>query len=295
MFGYIHPFREELKVCENELYKAVYCGLCRAMGRRICRSFTLTLSYDAVFLVLVRLAATGEKGSVKQGRCAAHPLKKRNYITAEDTMSYCARAYAVLAECKAGDDVADSKGFAKIPARVKRAGARRFGKKAALHDLAPLLTGHLEKIAGYEKDGVASPDPPADEFGRLLAEVFCYGTEGSIRRILYDIGYHTGRWIYIIDACDDFESDMKKGSFNPFSQCGSLPAQQIENALNLELELLSHTIDLLPQCDRSIRDIIENTVYLGMPQTAKKILAKRTDKQTKGTDSDDRPLQGTGR
>ena len=54
MFGYIKPMTEELKVKEHELYKSIYCGLCSAMGEHICTSNRLTLSYDIVFLALVR-------------------------------------------------------------------------------------------------------------------------------------------------------------------------------------------------------------------------------------------------
>ena len=274
MFGYIKPCREELKVCEYELYRAVYCGLCRAMGRHVCKSFRVTLSYDAVFLAVVRLAALGEPMKIEQGRCLVHPVKKRNRLVAEETLGYCARAYAVLASCKADDDVADSKGAEKIAARMKRAPVRRFGRKSGLSELVPPVAKRLENLAALEKAGADSPDPLADEFGHMLGEVFAFGTQDSIRRVLYDVGYHTGRWIYFIDACDDFADDKKKGSFNPFSKCEVLPREQIENALNLELERLSHVIDLLPVCDRGIKDIIENTVYLGMPQTAKKVLEK---------------------
>ena len=274
MFGYIKLCREELRVCEYELYRAVYCGLCRAMGRHVCKSFRAALSYDTVFLGVVRLAALGEKVTLEQGRCIAHPVKKRNRLVADKTLGYCARAYAVLAACKADDDVCDSKGAEKIAAKLKRLPMRRFGKKSGLAELVLPLSKRLENITALEKASANSPEPLADEFGHMLGEVFAHETEGTIRRVLYDIGYHTGRWIYFIDACDDFADDKKKGTFNPFSECDTLPREQITNALNLELDRLSHAVDLLPQCDRGIRNIIENTVFLGMPQTAKKLFDK---------------------
>ena len=33
MYGYVRPHIPELKVGEYERYRAVYCGLCRSMGR----------------------------------------------------------------------------------------------------------------------------------------------------------------------------------------------------------------------------------------------------------------------
>ena len=66
MFGYIKPQIPELKVKEHELYKATYCGLCRAMGKRTGCMSKMTLSYDFVFLVLLRKVAEKRAGEVKK-------------------------------------------------------------------------------------------------------------------------------------------------------------------------------------------------------------------------------------
>ena len=39
-------------------------------------------------------------------------------------------------------------------------------------------------------------------------------TDGQ-RRILSRMGYLLGRWIYMMDAFDDLESDLKRGNYNP--------------------------------------------------------------------------------
>ncbi len=36
------------------------------------------------------------------------------------------------------------------------------------------------------------------------------------KRILAWLGYNTGRWIYIIDAYNDLEKDVKKNDYNTF-------------------------------------------------------------------------------
>ena len=74
MFGYVTPLTEELKVKEHTLYKSIYCGLCRAMGKRVCGESRMTLSYDMVFLVLIRLRLSGESVSFTASRCAASPF-----------------------------------------------------------------------------------------------------------------------------------------------------------------------------------------------------------------------------
>ena len=53
MFGYVQPAYAELRVREHELYKAYYCGLCRAMGRTTGQLSRFSLNYDLVFLAMM--------------------------------------------------------------------------------------------------------------------------------------------------------------------------------------------------------------------------------------------------
>ena len=55
MYGYIKAYAPELKVREQEYYRAVYCGLCRTMGKCTGQCSRLTLSCDVTFLALLRL------------------------------------------------------------------------------------------------------------------------------------------------------------------------------------------------------------------------------------------------
>ena len=67
MFGYIRTDVSEMRVRENEYYRAVYCGLCRSQGKCTGQCSRFTLNYDIVFLALLRLAVNGEKIEIKKG------------------------------------------------------------------------------------------------------------------------------------------------------------------------------------------------------------------------------------
>ena len=54
MFGYVRARRADLLVRQDALYRGIYCGLCREMGRCTGQCSRLTLSYDMVFLYLIR-------------------------------------------------------------------------------------------------------------------------------------------------------------------------------------------------------------------------------------------------
>ena len=80
MFGYIKPYTPDLLVREHELYRAVYCGLCRAMSHNTGCMSCMALSYDFVFLATVRMVAEGNRPKAEYRRCLVHPIKKRPSI-----------------------------------------------------------------------------------------------------------------------------------------------------------------------------------------------------------------------
>ena len=60
MFGYVKPYNPELRVRELEEYKAVYCGLCKQLGRSFGVFARFTLSYDFAFLAMLKTALDRE-------------------------------------------------------------------------------------------------------------------------------------------------------------------------------------------------------------------------------------------
>ncbi len=264
MFGYIKPMTEELKVKEHELYKSIYCGLCSAMGEHICTSNRLTLSYDIVFLALVRCCVTGENIHIAKKRCLAHPVKPRNRAYIPDTLRYCARVAAILTYYNVKDDAEDS---GSLKAKLLLPPAKRYMKKADMPDIGEMISGRLGELSALEK-GDGSLDRNADCFGRLLGEVFAYGLKSAE---LYNFGYHIGKWIYMADAADDFEKDKRSGEYNPLSAYDILPGEALNTALTLELEAAHNCFGRLENKNQVLSSIIENILTLGMPSVSHKI------------------------
>ena len=50
MFGYVTPFKSELKIREYNLFRAYYCGLCKTMGNEYNQLVRMGLNYDLSFL-----------------------------------------------------------------------------------------------------------------------------------------------------------------------------------------------------------------------------------------------------
>lgn len=290
MFGYIRTDTPELRVRENEYYRAVYCGLCRAQGKCTGACSRMTLSYDMVFLALLRLAVSGEIPEIKRGRCIAHPLKKRNYLDFCDSLAYCANASALLVYGKAIDDLQDEKGSKRLKARLTRPIAKHMRKKARkeLADLDQKITDGLRRLAAVEAQKLPSVDIPADCFGDILADLLSYGLPEREERIMRNIGKHIGRWIYIVDAADDLDDDLKADRFNAFAclygnnVLDESHRRDVANSLKLELMAAEPAFDLIDyRCDGNVEELIKNIIYRGMPNVAERILSPDEKQSTK--------------
>ncbi len=215
MFGYIKPRVGELLVKEYELYKAVYCGLCIEGGKKVSRLTRFLLSDDFVFLAILRMAVTDAKPSVSKKRCP-YSLKKKSVLTDNECITYSCAAFAVLTYQKLLDDIRDSKGIKKLIKRFALPYMRLMNRRTSkmYPTLLPLAEKHLSRLSEVEKCSTSSIDNSAEPFAMLVADFCAEGTEGEQRRILYECGYHLGRYIYIIDAFEDCFEDEKNGEFN---------------------------------------------------------------------------------
>ena len=291
MFGYVTPQIPELKVKEHQFYKALYCGLCKCMGKSVCSSSRLTLSYDFVFLTLIRSALTNDDFSVYMSTCGIHPFKKRPMIASSDSMRYSAKAGAIMAYFKILDDATDSKVFKKLVSKMLLPSAKRMKNKAALPELCCKIAAHTNKLTELEKSKCPSLDGVSQVFGETLEDVFTFGLEENTPecRISKECGFHMGKWIYLLDAIDDYSDDLKSGSYNPIiyaaqDELGSseLPAKyeelpeqmrnRIECSLLLELSKIGNAVNLIEFKDRGVENIVMNIINLGMVARQNKVM-----------------------
>ena len=275
MFGYVRVSKPELKVKEYELYQATYCGLCRSMGKCTGQCSRMTLSYDFAFLALVRLSFSPESVEFGMKRCMAHPLKKKQYMKHNQALEYCAKAAALLNYHKIADDLADEKGKEKLRAIMVKPFVKKARKKAlkkGLSDLDIKISEGLRALSALEGEKRISVNEPAEIFGRILGDIMSGGLEGSDARVAYSLGLAVGKWIYIADALDDWEDDAERKRYNPFVLLYGKAApdkndlEGIKIALKNELVSAEAAMDLMEFESQSIKNIISNILYLGLPE-----------------------------
>lgn len=283
MFGYVRVNKPEMKVKEYELYRGIYCSLCKSMRKSFGPVSALTLSYDMTFFALARLSFGGKIPSFKGGRCPYNPTKKCNYcVNGEDELRYAAAVSMMMFYFKIKDNIADGSFLRRLLmylilpyALVKYKKAKRLYSEAAL-----IIEKAMAQQAETEKRGTDIPDMAAHCSADALGQLLCLGFEDES---IYRFGYGTGKFVYLCDALDDIEKDIEKGSYNVFVNKYKLkekPSQEtkeeIKMSLNLCLAMMSEAYEQAE--NKSLSPIMENIIYEGTDNTMNDILKGKVKK-----------------
>lgn len=297
MFGYVKPHVPTLQVRDYELYRAVYCGLCREMGRITGQMSRFTLSYDFCFLALLLLALADAPAETEIVRCPAHPVKKRAVLQSHPALTYTATAAACLVDGKRLDDLADETGLRRLKSffltplcTSMTTHIHRLGNdtETFYHVAAQSTAQNLRSLSDLEKAKCDSAEQTAQCFGNLLSAVFSLCAAGlspnnkTAEAILSECGLFVGRFIYLCDAMDDLTEDIQRERYNPlahlwgeYALTDNRPSPMLREGFRLsvtaELAGLGRAIELLPSPNGSYVRILKNIVYAGMPQTVREI------------------------
>lgn len=280
MFGYIKPHSPELKVKEQEAYRAVYCGLCKELGRTYGQLSRMTLSYDFAFLSVLAMAVRGETVEFQQERCMVHPLKKRNICRSCSSLELSAAMAMILLYHKLMDNLSDGDAAEKAACMLALPAAKAAYKKAAekLPELAGLTEEQMALQALLEKEHCPSVDRAAEPTAKILEAVLGSLSDDSTQQlVLKRIGYLLGRSIYLMDALDDLEDDVRNDNYNPFRYCGEQngesPQEQAVASLYLTIAELIRAYDLLEV--QYFEGILSNVFEQGLKQSVDRIKEKR--------------------
>lgn len=217
MFGYVTVTKEQLGEADYADFCAYYCGLCKAMGRNCSQASRLSLSYDMTFLAILLSAVYGDSCDRKKLRCGIHPRIKREYVKKDSALDYSANMGVMLSYLKMRDDLHDDHSIKAFFAMlVLYRGVRKARKRYP--DEYKYINECLDKLSILENENCGDIDVVSDCFAKITERLFVPEmiSDSDTKKILAWLGYNLGRWIYIIDAVNDMEKDLKSKSYNPF-------------------------------------------------------------------------------
>lgn len=285
MFGYVTICKNTLSEQGYNIFKAYYCGLCKAIGKRCSHSARMGLSYDITFLAIVLSSADRQDTRMKNNKCLLHPLRENICTENDRAVNYSADMGVILSYLKLLDDWHDDKSIKALFSMIFfRRGARKARKRYP--QIYKAILECLENLSRLEKSGCAEIDETADCFAKILEILFTpdFIDDKNEKRILAWLGYNIGRWIYIIDAYNDLEKDIKGRNYNTFEcKYPDKTAEEIKNIIrdNLNLSMLltlenaASSYDLLTVYKN--KEVLDNIIYTALAMKQKSILGEKNE------------------
>lgn len=274
MFGLVRAYKPEMKFKEYETYKAVYCTLCKIIGKKYGVLSRLTLSYDMVFMILLGMSVEEDHVCYEVKRCTSNPLKKCTYCKGENKIiDYCSAVMLLLWNAKIKDNIQDSNFIKKNFFRFLKAfysnGVKKAEKEFPKIKCIVDEYFHSQISAEMENSGI---DSLAEPTAVALSKLFAGMSENNITsRVFNQIGYLLGKWIYIADAVLDYEKDKKSNSFNPYSNLCSFEEvkEKADPLLNTCQVHIANDFALLDI--NKYKSILDNIIYFGLDEVKRNI------------------------
>lgn len=291
MFGYVNIDKPNILFKDYTTYRAYYCGLCKCIGKTTrSQLMRFSINYDITFLTILAHNYRNTAPEFQESRCVEHIIGRKIPMVKIDEVQECvADVNTILGYYKLEDDVLDGSGLTKRFGRTffKNKFKKAVKRHPALGECARINYGRLREM---EASGEKSLDKLADAFAVILKEVGITAagkTDDNLEKLCYNLG----RWIYIIDAYDDLEKDVKEKKFNPFLPSGEKLTDEkraeIRKKAEFSLKLaISEIIDAYDKMDITISEgALSNIIYRGLGAKTDSILNKR-----KEAENDKKPL-----
>lgn len=265
-----------MKFKDYDIYKGVYCSLCKELGKRYGLIARLTLSYDFTFFAMVRMAVRTGCVKFKASRCTFNPTKKcLDCGRGNADTAYTADISMLLMYHKLRDNIADSRFFKKLLCLLAMPYAKHVYKKAKRRQpaAAEIIEEQMLRQNGIEERN-AGLDEAADPSAKMLSLLLAEELECENSDNLKQFGYMVGRWVYIIDAADDCADDIKDGSFNALKK-----KYEEDDIKSYCEEMLNLTMCEAVRNYKKLKiyrfnDILENVLYDGSQAVVNRVLEK---------------------
>lgn len=261
MFGYIVINKPEIRFKDYDLYRSYYCGLCRQLKECYGLKGQATLSFDMTFGAILLTSLYEPETTRKVCRCIVHPVHK-HVETVSKYSTYAADMNILLTYYKCRDDWQDEHKYKRlVQSKILEGSFKRLREKYP--EKTERIVEALEKIHLCEERDDQTVDGPANLWGMAMGEILTPNKD-EWTDLLYRLGFFLGKFIYIMDAYEDREDDLKNGRYNPLKSLGERDdyEQRCKEILTMMMSECSKAFEQLPIVENT--DILRNILYSGV-------------------------------
>lgn len=277
MFGYVRTDTPYLFIKDDTLYRAMYCGVCKGIAETCGHSARIGLTYDVTFLSVILHNLLGQDVKIEKSHCLTHCIRARQMAEVDELTRKIGALNTVLAYYKYTDDIEDGDG-----GRGKRLFFKKGYKRVckSYPEIEKIVRENLLAQAQTEKAKTDSIDRAADATANIIAQFCDYALEEKANEYSHNLFYAVGKWIYLIDALDDYDKDVKKGAYNPFALCYNAPSREalMQGDKGEDVRYIFHSLffDIRENLSKLKfhfnRDLSDNILLRGLPAVTKRVM-----------------------
>ena len=277
MFGYVRTDTPYLYIKDDTLYRAMYCGVCKGIAETCGNAARMGLSYDVTFLSVIMHNILGEDVKIEKQHCLTHCIRSRQMAEVDELTRKLGVLNTLLVYYKYTDDIMDGDRGRGKRLWFKK-GFQRGKKKYP--EIERIVRENLAKQQKAENANTESIDRAADATANMLADFSDYALGDKATVYTRGLFYALGKWIYLIDALDDYDKDKKKGSYNPFVLSYGAESRKalMESEKGEEVRFAFNALffdvreNLSKISFRFNRDLSDNILLRGLPMMTKRIM-----------------------
>ena len=218
MFGYLDIDKTTLEQNQQGLWQSFMCSMCFSIKKLFGNLPRMYVTNDLNFFLVLFSSINKEVVQLVETRCFSHPVKKQTMIEPWQLSDKMAIANVLFAYWNLYDDVVDGTSVKKKLAFgvVKRSynKARKLWK-----ELDEVIANRTKQLSELEKSHCGNLDLVADSFATLSQEFCKLSLQDNATQFAQVLCYNIGKWVYLIDALDDVDKDVKGKQYNAFATC----------------------------------------------------------------------------
>ena len=273
MLGYLRPNLKKSDPKIKEQYRALYCGLCHCLKKYYgCRGVAC-LNYEVTFLLLLIVSVRESESEIFHGSCCLTPFVRVPFVDYLNTdVKTAADVSIIVSGFEIKDNVNDGGVFIwKIFDRLMN----KLNEKASgeLSEFERQIKSKLVRFYELERSGQGTPDEMLSACGDIVESITCpmlASVDGPVAEIISKIANTAGQWIYLADACDDYQKDIKTNNYNPLQNIDDY--QIIQDKMTELQKRISDLISLLPLNEYG--ELLKYFSEVCIPQRSSRILEK---------------------
>ncbi|MBQ8295249.1 MAG: hypothetical protein IJX87_02310 [Clostridia bacterium] len=280
MFGYVRVDTPYLFIKDQTLYQAMYCGVCKGIAEVCGQAARMGLTYDVTFLSVILHNIAGKDVVIEKQHCLTHCIRSKQMANVDELTRQLGALNTLMVYYKYTDDVQDGDG-----GKGKRWWFKKGFQKSRRKypEIERIVRDSMIEQGKVERAKTDSLDRSADPSATLLADFSDYVLGEKATAHTRGLFYAVGKWVYLIDALDDYDKDRKKGAYNPFALAykAECRADLLKGKSGEEVRYAFHALffdirEHLSQIDFKFnRDLSDNILLRGLPMMTKRIMDGR--------------------